>query len=66
MKINNIDVDATLANVRQQLQDDHTVSPSVRAAVELLIVVIQILMAQLDTDSADSRKPSTSRKPLQR
>jgi len=44
MKISNIDVDAALANVRQQLQADTTVAPSMRTAIELLIVLGIITM----------------------
>ena len=57
MKISNIDVDAALANVRQQLQEDTTVSPSLRAAIELLVVLIQILSGRLNINSANSSTP---------
>jgi len=56
-KISNIDVDAALANVRQQLQDDPTVSPSLRAAIELLMLLIQALTGRLNTNSANSSIP---------
>ena len=57
MKISNIDVDAALANVRQQLQADTTVAPSMRTAIELLIVLVQILSGRINTHSANSSKP---------
>jgi hypothetical protein len=57
MKISNIDVDAALANVRQQLQEDTTVSPSLRAAIELLMVLIQLLSGRLNINSANSSTP---------
>ena len=57
MKISNIDVDAALANVRQQLKDDSAVSPSLRAAIELLMVLIQILLGRVSANSSNSSKP---------
>jgi transposase len=57
MKISNIDVDAALANVRQQLQADTTVAPSMRTAIELLIVLVQILSGRINTHSANSSTP---------
>ena len=48
MKISNIDVDAALANVRHQLQADTTVAPSMRTAIELLIVLVQILSGRIN------------------
>ena len=57
MKINNRDVDDILANVRQQLQDDPTLSVSLRTTIELLIALIQVLTGRLGTDSTNSSKP---------
>lgn len=57
MKISNIDVDAALADVRQQLQADTTVAPSMRTAIELLMVLIQILSGRLNINSANSSTP---------
>jgi len=57
MKISNIDVDAALAGVKQQLQSDSSVSPSLRAAIELLMVLIQILTGRINSNSANSSKP---------
>ncbi len=57
MKISNIDVDAALADVRQQLQADTTVAPSMRTAIELLIVLVQILSGRINTHIASSSKP---------
>jgi transposase len=57
MKITNIDVDAALADVRQQLQADTTVAPSMRTAIELLMALVQILSGRINTHSANSSKP---------
>lgn len=57
MKISNIDVDAALANVKQQLKDDSTVSPSLRVAIELLMILIEVLLGRVKTNSRNSSKP---------
>lgn len=57
MKISNMDVDAILANVRQQLQDDKTLSPSLRAAIEMMMVLIQMMTGRLNTNSTNSSTP---------
>lgn len=46
MKISDIDVDATLDHVRQQLKQDTSVSPSLRSAIELLMLLIPILLGR--------------------
>ena len=63
MKISNKDVDDVLAKVRQQLQDDKTLSVSLRTTIELLIALIQILTGRLGTDSANSSKPPSQDSP---
>jgi hypothetical protein len=40
MEISNMDVDAIFAKVRQQLDDDNAVSHSLRAAIELMIMLV--------------------------
>ncbi len=61
MKIRNSDVDDILATVRQQLQDDKTLSVSLRTTIELLIALIQILAGRLGTDSANNSQPGRMR-----
>ena len=57
MEISNRDVNDILTKVRQQPQDDQTLSVSLRTTIELLIALIQILTGRLGTDSANSSKP---------
>jgi len=57
MKISDIDVDATLDHVRQQLKQDTSVSPSLRSAIELLMLLIPILLGRVNTNSRNSSKP---------
>lgn len=59
MKISdiNIDIEATLADVKQQMKEDKSLSPSLRAAIELLVVVVQLLLGRLKLNSRNSSKP---------
>ena len=57
MKISDIDVDATLDHVRQQLKQDTSVSPSLRGAIELLLLIIPMLLGRVSANSRNSSKP---------
>ena len=57
MKISDIDVDAIIANARQQLKDDPSVSPSLRSTFEILLLVIPILLGRVSTNSRNISKP---------
>ncbi|PIU39518.1 MAG: IS66 family transposase, partial [Piscirickettsiaceae bacterium CG07_land_8_20_14_0_80_44_28] len=57
MKISDIDIDATLENIKQLLKEDKAVSPSLRAAINLLLLIIPILMGRVNTNSRNSSKP---------
>ena len=57
MKISNIDVNAIIANARQQLRDDASVSPSLRSTIEIHLLVIPILLGRVSTNSRNSSKP---------
>ncbi|WP_409524409.1 IS66 family transposase [Nitrincola sp. MINF-07-Sa-05] len=57
MKISDIDVDAIIANARQQLKDDASISPSLRSTFEILLLIIPILLGRVNTNSRNSSKP---------
>jgi len=57
MRISDIDVDAIIANARQQLKDDPSVSPSLRSTFEILLLIIPILSGRVSTNSRNSSKP---------
>ena len=42
MTISDINVDEALERVRQQLKEDHTVSPSLRAAIDVLMLLVKL------------------------
>lgn len=57
MVVENINVTASIENVRNLLKKDKTVSPALIAAIELLITVITILLNQKNLNSRNSSKP---------
>lgn len=60
MTVNNINVSETLKSVENLLREDKTSSPQVRAMMELLVVVIQLLVGKLNLNSSNSSKPPSS------
>ena len=57
MKINNIDIDATIGKVKILLAEDRGLSPAVRSMVELLIFLVTLLANRLNLNSRNSSKP---------
>ncbi len=57
MTISEINVDDALERVRQQLKDDQTVSPSLRAAINVLMLLVKLMADRLATSSRNSSKP---------
>ncbi|MBM7074173.1 hypothetical protein JQC92_19425 [Shewanella sp. 202IG2-18] len=60
MKVSGIDIDATIAHVRQQLETDNTVIPVLKLAIEALLMVILILANRLGMNSKNSSKPPST------
>jgi hypothetical protein len=60
MKIETIDVEATIENTRKLLKNDPGVSPALKGAIELLLTLVILKMNQLSINSQNSSKlPST-------
>lgn len=57
MSVGNINITATLAKVDDLLQKDRSMSPASRAMVELLVTIIQLLVAKLGLNSSNSSIP---------
>ncbi|RCV89986.1 DUF6444 domain-containing protein, partial [Vreelandella rituensis] len=57
MTISDINVDEALERVRQQLKEDRTVSPSLRAAIDVLMLLVKLMADRLATSSRNSSKP---------
>ena len=60
MKINGIDVDATLKKVETVLSEEKGLSPAIKSVVELLVLLITLLVSRLNLDSRNSSKPPSS------
>lgn len=59
MKIDSFNIDKAVENVRGLLLEDG-VSPSLRAAIELLITVVMLLVNRLNLNSRNSSKPPST------
>ena len=57
MKIETIDVEATIENTRKLLKNDPGVSPALKSTIELLLTLVTILINQLGLNSRNSSKP---------
>lgn len=57
MSIDKIDVTAALKDVEKTLREDKSSSPRMRAMMELLAVIINLLLGKLGLDSANSSIP---------
>ena len=60
MKIESIDVEATIKNTRELLENDPDVSPALKSAFEVLLMLVTVLINQLGLNSQNSSKPPSS------
>jgi transposase len=60
MKIESIDVEATIENTRRLLINDPGVSPALKSTIEVLLMLVAILINQLGLNSRNSSKPPSS------
>ena len=57
MTLDRISINKTIANVEQLLKDDPALSPALHAAIEMLILAVQLLADRAKLDSRNSSKP---------
>lgn len=57
MKIDNIDINETLEEAKAQLDKEKNISPSFKALLKILFVVITLLINRLTLNSSNSSKP---------
>ena len=57
VSVGKINLSETLASVEQRLRSDRSISPAVRAMIELLVTIIQLLVAKLGLNSSNSSIP---------
>ena len=57
MKIENIDIEATIAKAQALVREDKELSAATRSIVEIMILIITLLANRLNLDSTNSSKP---------
>ncbi len=57
MKIENIEVEQVIANVKKLIAKDKKVTPALRAAIELLLLIVSIFAGRFALNSKNSSKP---------
>lgn len=60
MKIENIDVDAAIHSVKALLKQEKELSPALRAALEVLLVLVTLLLNRIALNSNNSSKPPST------
>ncbi len=60
MKIDSIDIDATLNKARQLLDEEKDLSPALRSCIEVLLMLVSILSNRVTLTSRNSSKPPSS------
>ena len=60
MGLNGINIAEAMENTRQELGRDESVSPGLKAAIELLILIVTLLSQQLGLNSSNSSKPPST------
>ena len=60
MKIDDIDITATLEQAKLQLEQERNISPSLKTLLNVLFVVIAVLTKRLGLNSKNSSKPPSS------
>jgi len=57
MKIDNIKIEEIIANVKKLVAEDKEITPALKAAIEMLILVVTIFVGRLSLNSKNSSKP---------
>ena len=60
MKISGIDIESNIENIQAQIKADKTLSPSMRTAMDLLLLIVTLLCQRLGLNSSNSSKPPSS------
>ena len=60
MKIKSIDIDGTIDNVRQLLVTERDMSPALKSALEVMLLLISVLLNRVTLNSKNSSKPPSS------
>jgi transposase len=60
MKIDGIEIDIVIDSTKKLLTEDKTISPALRAAIELIMLVVSLLANRLGLNSQNSSKPPST------
>ena len=60
MKVENIDIEATIAKAQALVREDKELSAATKSMFEILIVIITLLANRLNLNSTNSSKPPSS------
>ena len=60
MKIDNIDVEAAIKNVQALLETDKSLTPALKAALDMLLLLVTLLINQKGLNSKSSSIPPAS------
>lgn len=60
MKIDNIDIDATLSEVKRLLKEDKNISPALAAIINVLLMLVKLMANRAGLNSANSSKPPST------
>ena len=60
MKIDNIDVDSAVSHARQLLAAERDISPALKAALEMILLLVTVLLNRVTLNSKNSSKPPAS------
>lgn len=60
MKIDNIEVDSAIEHVKQLLETEPNVSPALKSALEVILLLVSMLLNRVTLNSKNSSKPPSS------
>ncbi len=60
MKIENLDISKSIENLKQLLSEEKNISPVMKAAIEMILVIVSLLAGRLSLNSNNSSKPPSS------
>jgi len=60
LKLENIDVDVAISSVRDLLKNERDLSPALRSALEMLLLLVSLLLNRVTLNSKNSSKPPSS------
>ncbi|MCG6202944.1 IS66 family transposase [Psychromonas antarctica] len=60
MKVSGIDIESSVEKIKQQIEADKTLSASMRATFDLLLLIVNLLCQRLGLNSRNSSKPPSS------